>query len=387
MGRMSIRPAVILAAVLLAAGALAGCRQPPAGLVAESMNATLTVLPDGSLEVEEQWSVRSDDGGVAHFRRYTPVSRHDGVAGIEGALDGRPSQIGTAPADLSVGKGPALDAEWTFTSQAGARHTCVLRYRLKGAVAVSGIRGEVSTRLVAPREFAIEAATIALKLPAGAVLLEEPWVEEPGWDVERRPDGLIATRRNIGPDESVTPGATFTIDTMVAGEPSWQYFERRSGDLLPAFVSGGLFLLVIGAGVIGMVRMKYRPWPIRPLDGEPSGLAPDLERALLANRYTAQELPRLVSAGLIDAERMQVARDLRRAAIATLVFGAASLIFTSVTFAHLGPWPLAIPIGILVSGLMFAVEGRRFSILSQAGADARQRMLYSARIRGGPTTA
>ena len=136
-----------------------------------------------------------------------------------------------------------------------------------------------------------------------------------------------------------------------------------------------------------MVRIKYRPWPVGPADGDAHALAPDLERALMAQKYDANVLPRLASEGLIDSERMQVARDLRRAAIATIVFGAASWIFTSMTFAHLGPWPLALPIGIVGSGLMFAVTSRRFSILSQAGVDARQRMLYSARIRGGPTSA
>jgi len=70
-----------------------------------------------------------------------------------------------------------------------------------------------------------------------------------------------------------------------------------------------------------------------------------------------------------------------------VLFGAASWVFTSMTLAHLGPWPLAIPIGILVSGVMFEVAGRRFSILSQKGMEAQERMLYSARVRNGRTSA
>ena len=245
---MSIRPSVVaLAAVLLGAVSIGGCRQPPSGLIAERLDAALTLLPDGSLEGEEEWRVRTEASAAANFRRYIPAEGYDDVVAVQGAMDGQPSPVGTAPGQLAVAKGQALDVAWTFASQADARHTFVVRYRLKGAVSVSGIRGQLSVRLLPPRDFVIESATITLKLPAGAVLLEDPWVEEAGWDVERRADGLIASRRNIAREESATPGATFTIDTMTAGEPSWQYFRRRSRDLMPAFISGGLFLLVIGA--------------------------------------------------------------------------------------------------------------------------------------------
>jgi hypothetical protein len=95
-----------------------------------------------------------------------------------------------------------------------------------------------------------------MTIPPGAILLDDPWVEEADWQVKRLPMGLEA-HGAIRNGETATPGATFTIDTMTAGEPSWQYYQGRSRDLIPAFISGGLFLLVIGAGVVAMVRMKY----------------------------------------------------------------------------------------------------------------------------------
>lgn len=385
---MSFRPsAVVFAVVVVVAVSIAGCREAADGLVAERLDATMTILPDGSLEVEEQWLMRAHAGAALRFRRHTPLTRHDGVIAVEGAMDGKPSPKGTAPGEITVAEGPALDAEWAFTSPEGSRHLFVLRYRLTGAVAISGIRGQVSTPLLAPSGFEIESATIALKVPPGSVLLEDPWVEEAGWDVERRADGLVATRRSIGRDEFTTPGAAFTIDTMAAEEPRWQYHARRARDLIPAFISAALFLLVIAAGAVGMIRLKYPPGRSRRAESDGQPLPGDVAQALVRGRLRRDVLPSLIAAGLVDVERMNVARDLRRTAIVTVLFGVAAWIFVSATLAHLGPWPLAIPAGILVSGLMFGVAGRRFSILSQAGVEARERMLYSARVRGGRTSA
>jgi hypothetical protein len=363
----------------------AGCTGPDRGVRVNRLNAVLTVLAEGSLGVEETFDVEFLTDGISRFHRRELAWRHDGVSAVSGTMDGREFPAGTGTGQLTIGPGPDLDATWNFDAGATRKRTFTLKYRAAGAVEVSGIRGLVSWRV--RNDYAdIPDATFTMTIPPGAILLEDPWVDEADWQVKRLPNGLEAHGALRG-GETATPGATFTIDTMTAGEPSWQYYQRRSRDLIPAFISGGLFLLVIGAGVVGMVRMKYSQSPVRPTGGEAPDLAPDLERAIASGKYNGEVLPRLIAAGLLDSERMQVARDLRRAAIATFLFGAASWVFTSMTLAHLGPWPLAIPIGILVSGVIFEVAGRRFSILSQKGMDAQERMLYSARVRNGRTSA
>jgi hypothetical protein len=370
-----------LAATLLAAG----CTSLDRDVRVNRFNAILTVLADGSLAVEETFDVEFMTPGIGQFHRREGAWRHDGVSDVSGRMDGRPFGVGMGLGLLTLGRGPNLDATWTFDAKSVRKHTFTLNYRAAGVVEVSGIRGLVAWRF--RNHYAdIPDATFTMTIPPGAILLEEPWVDEAGWAVKRLSDGLEA-HGAIKRGETATPGATFTIDTMTAAEPSWQYYQRRSRDLIPAFISAGLFLLVIGAGVVAMVRMKYAQPRFRTTGGEAQDIAPDLERAIVTAKYDGGVLPRLIAAGLVDSERMNVARDLRRAAIATLVFGAASWVFTSMALANFGPWPLAIPIGILVSGLMFAVAGRRFSILSQKGLEAQERMLYSARVRGGRTSA
>jgi hypothetical protein len=444
---MSQGAARVLVCAIVALSLLTACRPSSDGIVAERLHAVLTVLVDGSIDVEEQWSVRFESSAATAFARAVPVSRHDGAFAVEGTIDGRPSAKGRGPGQLLVAKGPALDARWTLAPPTPGAHSFVLRYRMAGAVEVSGIRGVVSSRVLAPRSYDIEAADLTLKLPAGAVFLGDPWVEEAGWTVERRLDEVFASRRNVARNEWATIGATFTIDTMSAGEPAWQYHERRASDLMPAFVSAGLFLLVIGAGVVGMLRLKHPPARARPgapveasaaitpamalalergqsrgdmaeLRATAAGLdAPgrDLtagklmahERVLAderwyqkdANtstsalparqrkRFRAALLQDLIDAGLVDAERVSAVRDLRRAGVVTLLFGALTWIVASVAFDQFGLWPLSIPIGMLASGLMFVFAAPRLPILSQNGVEARGRVLYSARVRNGRTSA
>ena len=59
------------------------------------------------------------------------------------------------------------------------------------------------------------------------------------------------------------------IDTSSIAEPDWQRYQDWARDLIPALISGGLFILVIGAGVLWIVRFQYprrRPGGA-PLDG------------------------------------------------------------------------------------------------------------------------
>jgi len=346
--------------------------------VVKSFEASLTVLADGALDVEERFRVALPPGATS-FRRRADVWRHDGAQAVTGGIEGASSRF-------AVGSGPALDATWQFAQLPAGEHTLVLRYRLLGAVETSGIRGTLAWRFRNPYQD-IPDARFALHLPPGAILLEDPWVEEAGFEVARLDNGMTA-RGAVPGGGSATPGATFTIDTMTAGEPAWQYHLRRARDLMPAFVSGGLFLLVIGAGVLGMLRLKYPPWRVR--EGtrvESPALAADVRAALARDRYPEHLRPGMIALGLIDVERMNVARDLGRAAIATLLLGVLTWIVAMKAFGHLGLWPLSIPIGILLSAALFWIAARRMPILTERGALARDHVLYSARVRDGQTTA
>lgn len=429
--------------VFLAVCLTAGCASR-SGVIVERLDVMLQLLVDGSVEVVETMQVRFGGTPVTSFRRYQPAVRHDGVFAVSGALDGQEFPPGDVAGHLRVGKGPALDVTWLLPPVSAGTHTLRLTYRAANAIEVSGIRGTLAWRVFdARRDYDLESAHVTAVVPPGAILLEDPWVMEAGWTVERRPNGFAASRSGIGGAESATAGVTFTIDTMAAGEPAWQYNRRRARDLMPAFVSAGLFLAVVGAGIVAMLRVKYPPRRVRPGSSSVAAVAPAMAIALTRGRARgdheeiqaalrgldgrerstdsplrhervlveeqrhgqpgnrqAGRVPRalrrrfrraleddLVAAGLIDAERVTVVRDLWRAGWFTVLFGALTWIVTSVTLDQFGRWPLAVPAGVVAAGIMLFFSARKLPILSQNGVSARERVLYSARVRDGRTSA
>jgi hypothetical protein len=110
---------------------------------------------------------------------------------------------------------------------------------------------------------------------------------------------------------------------------------------------------------------------------------PEARSRRVRARFRRALIEDMVAAGLVDLERVHAVRDLRRAGWFTLAFGAVSWFAVSLTLGHFGPWPLSMPAGVLLSGVMFLAGSRRVSILSQNGMRARARVLYSARVRDG----
>jgi len=324
---------------------LVGCARAPVGVPVETMDVAVTVLDDGSARVEERLVLGAADPPTTVIRRRSPVWRHDGIVDVSATLDGANLAVGDAPGQLLVRPGAGLDVQTTLapapTPQSqDRRRVLTLSYRALNVVAISGIRGTVSwLALPAARDFDVAAATVTLTMPSGAVLLQDPWVEEASWTVTREPHGLRATRSGLARGESATAGIEFTIDGMTLTKPAWQVDVERAGEFMPAFVSAGLFILVTGIGILAMLRMKYpRPAP-----------------------------------GAMDPERLAAARDLRTTAWVVMVTGAAAWVFVASQLYRFGVWPLAVPLSMLLVGVLFLA--------------AAARVLYFARVQDGRTSA
>jgi hypothetical protein len=290
-----------------------------------------------------------------------------------------------------VGNGPGLDVQWSFAPAPGGTHVFGVTYRAANAVGLSGIRGTVSWEVLpARRALDVAQAAVTLTLPDGAVLLSDPWVEESGWTVKRLPHGMTAARANVPRTDAATIGIEFTADGFTAATPRWQSDEDLLRQLIPAFIAGGVFILVVAAGVLWMVRLKYPPWRLVAEDcGEidVSRITPAMRQAIMRGRTGADRALQqaLIEAGLVDPERAGAARDLRRAGLAVTLFGVAAWVVVSLTMRQFGAWPLAVPWSIVISGLMFLAGAARFDALSATGAAAR--VLYFARVLDGRNSA
>jgi hypothetical protein len=293
---------------------------------------------------------------------------------------------------LRVEGGPALDATWQFPSVAGRTHELELSYQAARVVEISGIRGMVSwNALPAHRGWDASQVSVRVDLPEATVLLQDPWVEEPGWTVVRLPHGMTATRAFVPAAEPATVGIEFTIDKMSPAKPQWQADQEFSDEFVPAFIAAALFILVIGAGILVMVRIRHPPWKVAPEQaGARAEVAPDLtptmRMAIMHGRSPGDRVvvSDLEAAGLFDRERVRTARDLRVAGWVIMLFGVVVWIAVSLTVTQFGAWPLVVPWSILIVGLMFAVASFRVTLLSETGA--RLRMLYFARVRDGRTS-
>jgi hypothetical protein len=309
-----------LAVVAAGVPGLAGCRQQPAVPVAVvSLDAELRLQPDGSVIVSEQWQLPAGPQPASLMRRLTTL-RHDGI--VEVAATAEDPQLRYSGQVEASGRETRV--RWEFGDVPARRLT--LSYRARGATYVSGHRGRVSFEVLPPGHgLAIDRAKVDLLYPVRSIVMADPWVEEAGWTVERLPAGVRATRESVPPSDSVTIGGEFSIDGLGLAEPAWQYHGARAKEFMPAFVSGGLFLVVVGAGVVGMVRLRH---PAR-LHAE------------------------------ADPERPEVARGLRTSGLVTVAAALAGVPLVAATLPTYGIWPYSLPAGTLVAGLMFLWMGRR----------------------------
>ncbi len=313
----------IHAAAVVALLSCSACGRPGSLPVAQ-VDVALAVQADGSLLVEESIRVKIDQP-ISTFRRASPRFRHDGIDEVRATIDGKdaPHLQGTTQFSLH---GHEFVAVWTFPAMTG-EHTFGLNYRATNVVEVSGIRGRVSWMAMPPeRSFDIGAMNVSLALPRGVVQIGDPWVMEAGWTVAREPLGMRATRANVPAGEGVHVGAEFTIDTLRLPQPGWQYAENRAEEFKLAFLSAGAFLLVVAAGILVMIRLRL------------SGIEPGPER---------------------QVERATTAQGLRTTAIVTMLAGAAGWVLVQLTLGTFGPWPYAVPICTILSGVAFLVGARQ----------------------------
>lgn len=233
------------------------------------MDVAVAVQPDGNARVTERFTVRALTASSSSFRRQVPAWKHDGVSLV------------TTPVPARIASGAALDVTWPVAQASGAPQDLELSYQAANVVEISGIRGLVSWKVLpAHRDWDAAEVSIRVDLPGGAVLLDDPWVEEPGWTVARLPHGLTATRAFVPASESATAGIEFTIDRMAASTPRWQSDREFAEEFIPAFIAAALFILVTGAGILIMLRIKHPPVRVRPAGIEERAPEPEVPPAL-----------------------------------------------------------------------------------------------------------
>jgi hypothetical protein len=297
-GRLSV-------AVLLVVAASA-CGVGQSGPTADRFDASLTLLPDGSLDVREVWVVTFGTRPTTSFERAMRADRADLFFDVHASLDGRPVSGGTGSdaGTAAISAGRRLRVRWTFPSTTNATRRFELAYRASNVVERQGARGLVRwPALQSRRRFAIGASRIELVVPPNVVFYGAPGVAEAGWTVVWRPNGIEAERAQISRDERATVQADVSVDTLALVEPVWHFRDVRARQFMPAFLSGGLFFLVIGAGVVWIVHFQHPTRRVTTSEAAPAGDDLEPAMALAVARRTMSVPIELAHATLVDLVR------------------------------------------------------------------------------------
>jgi hypothetical protein len=190
--------------------------------------------------------------------------------------------------------------------------------------------------------------------------------------------------------EGRAPGGTelplirveLVLDDLTVREPRWQFNQERGAELTPAFMAAGLFLVVVGAGIVWMVRLQYAPLP-PDTDGPLPRIDP-AAAALLASRPSMRGVSReqcagLVAAGLVDSDRLLAAGGLRIAAGVVLLVAVGLGVVLPPVIARFGPWPAALPAGLVIVAVEFWMAGVLLRTLTAAGERAARESAISTR--------
>jgi hypothetical protein len=370
----------IAAAIALLAAASSACASR--GLADGELvdyDVTLDLRADGSTHVEERAHVRFDTDGLSAFALSIPRERVDAIEGLVATVDGAPA--GDSGGELRGAPGGGL--RWTGASRAAEVRVFTMAYDARGALAVRGARGVFIWPAVPGGSGSIARARVRLSWPQGSVPMQGPAVAAPGWDVVVRDGAAVMTARNVARAEPAAAYVDLVLDDLSVAEPIWQVNDLRARQLMPAFVSAGLFMVVVGAGVLVMVGIQY-PAPRAPRSGEVAPSEPVAEEttreiaSLSAWRAPEATLERLASSGLVDRERLAVARGLRLSGVVVFVAALVVAAAVRVLIGSLGAGPYAVPAGLLVSACLLFVRGVTFPVLTEAGA--RVGMLHSRRL-------
>jgi len=282
--------------------------------VAERFTSRVTLLADGSLDIEETLVLQFGSRGFSSLDREISLARIDDVFDVHATMDGRAMEEGRDYGQVQMLRGRrAVRVTWHFPDTSQQTRTFTLAYRVMGAMRVTLGRASVAWPILPPgRRYRIEHATVEWRVPTSVTRLIPTAIDAPGWTSAALEDGWAAS------SEGVEPGATprlideFDETTLAVAVPVWQTNLDRAQQMAPAFVVGAATLIVMGAGIVGMTLFRYhRPRVDRsviepaPLGSLPPGVGTALARGRVyvgASQMRATFVD-LVRRGVIAIER------------------------------------------------------------------------------------
>ncbi len=257
-------PRRIVIVAVLAAGlwlwpAKASAQSATRGLRAEQFTVSLTLLPDGSINVRETVTFRFRERTFSEVEREIPLRRLDGIIDVRAYMDGKPLPEGRDEGQVRIRTGRrSLRVTWHFPGTVDQKRTFTLEYRAMGTLAVGPGRATLAWMVLPSRHrYPIDEARVEWRIPESVRRVEPTTLDDPRWVSGALPDGWMATRTGLGVNETVTMTDAFDLTTVALAMPAWQTNADRAQQMGPALFIGAVTLLVMGLGVVAMTLFRY----------------------------------------------------------------------------------------------------------------------------------
>jgi len=276
------------------------------GLHAERFDVSLRLLPDGSVDVRETVIFRFTEKAFSEVDRVLSMDRRDSIIDVRAFMDGRPLQEGREEGQVRIRPGRrSVKVTWQFPKTIDQNRTFTLEYRAMNVMLLDHGRAEFAwTVLPSTHRYSIDEARVEWRVPPEVVRVEPTTLDDERWTTGALSDGWVATRRDLGVNETVRLRDAFQAATLGAVAPEWQTNVDRARQMGPSFIIGAATLLVMAAGVVGMTRFRYPPPRVDTsviLPASADSMAPALGTALSSGIVGVNMLQ--VLATLLDLTR------------------------------------------------------------------------------------
>jgi hypothetical protein len=264
---------------------------------ADRFDATVRVLPDGTLDVTETVVFRFEDGTFKEVFREIPARRTDGIEVVRAGMEGETLPFGTESGTVEVRQRDGrVRVVWRFRPVEQVTRTFVLNYRVKGAM-----RRENGADLLVwrgtPGEhgYAIAESTIRFELPVGPTTPAGVTTRKTqSFEISRTGNTVEVTATGIGENGWIDTSLQMPEGSVLAGAPAWQQRAARIDAQAGGWTAASATVVVAGLLLLVAWRQGYD----RPPDSDTPRLtsphAPDDLSAMLggvvaANGRTALE--------------------------------------------------------------------------------------------------
>jgi len=258
---MSKRLLLGLAVLVCVVWPLAAHAQPNARqLHGERVETTLTLRPDGSLDVVETITFRFTDRTFHEVERRVPTRQVDDLVDVEALMDGRVLPLGEDEGQAEIRhRRRELQVFWRFPETTDATHQFTLKFRAMGAVHINNGRANLAWHILPTRHrYRISNAQVTWRVPPGVNSLGGPAMEAEGWAWLQESDGSwVARKANLEPNETAILTDVLDASQLSAIPPLWQVDDDRGRQLAPAFLIGALVIVVMGIGMVVMMFLRY----------------------------------------------------------------------------------------------------------------------------------